>query len=100
MFLLMNFTDALSRSSVHGNKISDDTPIELTVHAKAQWKLNKPSFIKELQPPLQLNNMLIALNSASDSHSTGKAVPVKDENIDERWLSQVEITTHHGPHRR
>lgn len=92
------FADSLQRASVHG-KISDDTPIELSVHAKAQWKLMKPSFIKELQPPLQPNNMLVVMNSVSDAHLSGKNAP-KDDNSDERWLSQVEITTHHGPHRR
>jgi len=92
--------DAVSRSSVHG-KISDDTAIELLVHAKVQWRMIKPSFAKELQPPLQPNNILISICSGADLRvGCKKSSFESDENVDERWLSQVEITTHHGPHRR
>lgn len=47
----------------------------------------------DIQPPLSPSNMLIKSRSSNNSST------VQDE-CDERWLSQVEIVTHAGPHRR
>nr|CAD7263741.1 unnamed protein product [Timema shepardi] len=80
-------------SGVAKEKICDDTSIELEVHAKAQWLLLRQS--TELPPPLPASNPLMALPD--------RLLPVTDtrqHSCDERWLSQVEIVTHAGPHRR
>jgi hypothetical protein len=98
----------------------------LSVHATAQWNFTKPSFTKDLQPPLQPNNAVLVSNSMNtnenghcnnsynngttttttdmhmnsyDTHCGNVAADMDDGN-DERWLSQVEISTHSGPHRR
>jgi hypothetical protein len=111
-------------------KVSDDTPIELSVHARAQWNFLRPSFMRELQPPLGPNNLILLNGSANpsrppplkssnngscgggpNSHPTPGDLHHKsndshgvnnenDESPDESWLSQVEISTHSGPHRR
>uniref|UniRef100_A0AAG5DQU3 BCAS3 domain-containing protein n=1 Tax=Anopheles atroparvus TaxID=41427 RepID=A0AAG5DQU3_ANOAO len=108
-------------------KICDDTPIELEVEAKAQWCLQRQENASagDIQPPLSLDNWLIKdrfleegsggvkldygeyhyKSSARELDkqqqqqlpSLGSAVSV---DHDERWLSQVEIITHAGPHRR
>nr|CAD7448989.1 unnamed protein product [Timema bartmani] len=80
-------------SGVAKEKVCDDTSIELEVHAKAQWLLLRQS--TELPPPLPASNPLMALPD--------RLLPVTDtrqDSCDERWLSQVEIVTHAGPHRR
>lgn len=98
------------------DKISDDASIKLSVHAKAQWNFTKPSFTKELQPPLQPNNLILLPSCylvPGDLHLNCNSDPTKnnasfigdgggsgEDNMDERWLSQVEICTHSGPHRR
>ncbi|ODM93590.1 Breast carcinoma-amplified sequence 3, partial [Orchesella cincta] len=94
-------------SGVTRDKISDDASIKLSVHAKAQWNFTKPSFTKELQPPLQPNNLMLLPTCyliPGDLHlncNDSKVVTFDGEdNMDERWLSQVEICTHSGPHRR
>lgn len=47
----------------------------------------------DIQPPLSTSNLL--LKSKNSNHHAG----TQDE-CEERWLSQVEIVTHAGPHRR
>ncbi|XP_014256205.1 titin homolog isoform X2 [Cimex lectularius] len=74
------------------DKISYDTSIELEVEANAEWALLKPPYSSNVQPPLMPNNPLLV-----------NKLPPKIENMssnDDRWLSQVEIVTHTGPHRR
>ncbi|KAK3927519.1 Breast carcinoma-amplified sequence 3 [Frankliniella fusca] len=77
-------------------KVCDDTKIELYVEAKAQWPLQRSSHSSEVLPPLPSSNILLCgpeLRMPScESESNGQ--------IEERWLSQVEIVTHAGPHRR
>ncbi|XP_035895428.1 uncharacterized protein LOC118504694 isoform X2 [Anopheles stephensi] len=104
-------------------KICDDTPIELEVEAKAQWCLQRQenSSTGDIQPPLSLDNWLIKDRFIEDSvvggrtdgtgslqdydrsqqhpHHRGSAGNVSLDH-DDRWLSQVEIITHAGPHRR
>ncbi|KAK7865422.1 hypothetical protein R5R35_012788 [Gryllus longicercus] len=76
-------------------KVCDDTAIELDVKAKAQWVLLRPPHSSELQPPLPASNPLMVLPDHLPPASESRP-----EDIDERWLSQVEIVTHAGPHRR
>lgn len=77
------------------SKQNDDSPIELHVEAKAQWSLLRKDISIEIQPPLPSDNCLLrnrmeTLETATDDTS----------DADERWLSQVEIVTSSGPHRR
>jgi len=92
-------------------KVSDDMPIELAVHARAQWNFPKPKFTKDLQPPLNPSSIILlpgdvgthGMSEANEMHlNSNDSQPTAEveENGDEHWLSQVEITTHSGPHRR
>uniref|UniRef100_A0A182NGI0 BCAS3 domain-containing protein n=1 Tax=Anopheles dirus TaxID=7168 RepID=A0A182NGI0_9DIPT len=102
-------------------KICDDTPIELEVEAKAQWCLQRQenSAVNDIQPPLSLDNWLIkdrfleeGVSSGGSETGTmldydrlqhtqhrGSTGSISGDH-DDRWLSQVEIITHAGPHRR
>uniref|UniRef100_A0A182T3E6 BCAS3 domain-containing protein n=1 Tax=Anopheles maculatus TaxID=74869 RepID=A0A182T3E6_9DIPT len=104
-------------------KICDDTPIELEVEAKAQWCLQRQENAStgDIQPPLSLDNWLIKDRFIEDGvvggrtdgagsvpdyerlqqhpHHRGSAGSLSVDH-DDRWLSQVEIITHAGPHRR
>ncbi|CAG7729057.1 unnamed protein product [Allacma fusca] len=97
-----------SQSGTPKDKVSDDAQVELSVHAVAQWNFTRPSFAKDLQPPLGVNNLGIFSNTLSNNvkyncensyDGENECIP-EEEHMDERWLSQVEITTHSGPHRR
>ncbi|CAG7729056.1 unnamed protein product [Allacma fusca] len=94
-----------SQSGIPKEKVTEDTQIELRVHATAQWNFTRPSFVKELHPPLQPSNPVLVSHSYTNGHYKKNSAYDNcgidpDENLDERWLSQVEITTHSGPHRR
>lgn len=86
-------------------KVCDDTPIELFVEAKAQWSLlrNEAKF-NEIQPPLPPDNLLLLdrLRTSKVLYGDEKGDNGNscDGGHDDRWLSQVEIITHAGPHRR
>uniref|UniRef100_U5ES95 Putative breast carcinoma amplified sequence n=1 Tax=Corethrella appendiculata TaxID=1370023 RepID=U5ES95_9DIPT len=99
-------------STIPKEKICDDTPIELEVEAKAQWCLQRKetqNFI-DIQPPLSNDNWLIkdrSFDISSDLHDSYHSGVSSDHrgstssiDHDDRWLSQVEIITHAGPHRR
>lgn len=78
------------------SKQNDDSPIELYVEAKAQWNLLRKDTSIEIQPPLQSDNWL--LKNRLEMKDNAIESDVSDH--DERWLSQVEIITSSGPHRR
>lgn len=78
-------------SNVPREKVCDDTALELDVEAKAQWDLLRPPHTMELQLPLSPTNPLMPPLAPPEGL-------ILDE--DEHWLSQVEIITHAGPHRR
>ncbi|XP_053678611.1 uncharacterized protein LOC128728987 [Anopheles nili] len=108
-------------------KICDDTPIELEVEAKAQWCLQRQenASSNDIQPPLSLDNWLIkdrfleegvgggggagdggstldygsGYDRLQHPHNRGSTGSITMDH-DDRWLSQVEIITHAGPHRR
>lgn len=79
-------------------KVCDDTPVELEVKPKAQWLLLRPPVSSELVPPLPSGNPLLTLPARLANNCCD--TPVWSDNTDEHWLSQVEIVTHAGPHRR
>jgi len=56
----------------------------------------------DLQPPLSTDNWLIKDRIYDDSltMSSDDLSQRAENDRDDRWLSQVEIVTHAGPHRR
>ncbi|KAL1122971.1 hypothetical protein AAG570_003295 [Ranatra chinensis] len=90
----------------HGNLIQYDLDArcitELGVEAKAEWVLLKPPLGggSLLQPPLSPTNPLLLgvdkMAAEANQHPTSSSARMTDD----RWLSQVEIITHTGPHRR
>jgi breast carcinoma-amplified sequence 3 len=91
--------------------------LQLEVVAKAQWHLQRNDYqTNEIQPPLLPDNWLIknrlmdSMTMESSGSSTGQYESEKQHHSldsttqhherDDRWLAQVEIVTHAGPHRR
>ncbi|XP_039612668.1 breast carcinoma-amplified sequence 3 isoform X2 [Polypterus senegalus] len=101
-------------------KISDDTPLELVSCPRASWSLARTPQWNELQPPFNTNHPLLLASDAVQYYQyllagmqpPGSPGPMtRHESYDslasdhsgqedEGWLSQVEIVTHTGPHRR
>ncbi|RVE64468.1 hypothetical protein OJAV_G00126170 [Oryzias javanicus] len=101
------------------SKISDDTPLELSTSPRACWTLARTPQWNELQPPFNTSHPLVlasdlvqyyqCLLAAMPSGSPGPIMRHESSDSlasdhgtqeDEEWLSQVEIVTHTGPHRR
>lgn len=80
--------------SMPKERICDDTPIELHVSAKAQWILQRQPNGIDIQLPLTLDNLNLVTHEISPFKHN------KPNHNDDQWLSQVEIVTHAGPHRR
>ncbi|XP_022102126.1 breast carcinoma-amplified sequence 3 homolog isoform X2 [Acanthaster planci] len=100
-----------------GRKIEDNA-LELSVTEHAHWSLQRGMNWSERRPPLSGFNHLLITNDAkhtiantagsmltsvprsesSDSIRSAHSSP--DSDFDEPWLSQVEMVTHAGPHRR
>lgn len=107
-------------TNIPKEKVCDDTPIELEVEAKAQWTLQRQETSAtggDIQPPLPQDNWLIKdrfleelagdVGSDYGSFDHHRGIAGADHrgstssiDHDDRWLSQVEIITHAGPHRR
>ncbi|KAM6465023.1 BCAS3 microtubule associated cell migration factor isoform 5-T5 [Liasis olivaceus] len=101
-------------------KISDDTPLEMVTCPRASWTLVRTPQWNELQPPFNLNHPLLLAADSVQCYQYlllglvpfGSPGPItRHESYDslasdhsgqedEGWLSQVEIVTHTGPHRR
>ncbi|XP_047689353.1 BCAS3 microtubule associated cell migration factor [Prionailurus viverrinus] len=101
-------------------KISDDTPLEVMTSPRASWTLVRTPQWNELQPPFNANHPLLLAADAVQYYQfllAGLVPPGSPGSItrhgsydslasdhsgqeDEEWLSQVEIVTHTGPHRR
>ncbi|KAK8749543.1 hypothetical protein OTU49_015420 [Cherax quadricarinatus] len=82
------------------DKVTEDSPIELEVHASAQWALVRESTSVELRPPLDMKSPLLAPLSPTRPRSLSPAHSFDHDDPEERWMAQVEIHTHAGPHRR
>ncbi|KAK0179565.1 hypothetical protein PV327_005306 [Microctonus hyperodae] len=80
-------------SGVPKEKVCDNTMIELEVEAKGQWPLLRTPNSIEILPPLLPSSPLLNFSQfrGSQRHL---------DSAEDRWLSQVEIVTHAGPHRR
>ncbi|XP_011702373.1 PREDICTED: uncharacterized protein LOC105458606 [Wasmannia auropunctata] len=85
--------DPKPAAGVPKEKVCDDTTIELEVEAKGQWPLCRSPNSSDLIPPLSLSNPLLSVSFAPKNNQ-------EFDTIEDRWLSQVEIVTHAGPHRR
>ncbi|XP_033627026.1 breast carcinoma-amplified sequence 3-like [Asterias rubens] len=101
-----------------GNKKTEEIWLKLGVTQHAQWNVQRGMNWAEHRPPLGGFNHLLLTNEAhhcaadssgyllnsvprsesSDSLRSGHSSP--DSDFDEPWLSQVEMVTHAGPHRR
>ncbi|KAI4896644.1 hypothetical protein NFI96_029902, partial [Prochilodus magdalenae] len=101
-------------------KIGDDTPLELNTCPRASWNLARTPQWNELQPPFNSNHPLVLASDLVQYYQyllaglmpPGSPGPItRHESYDslasdhsgqedEEWLSQVEIVTHTGPHRR
>lgn len=101
-------------------KISDDTPLEMATSPRASWSLVRTPQWNELQPPFNVNHPLLMAADVVQYYQyllSGLVPPgspgpmTRHESYDslssdhsgqedEEWLSQVEIVTHTGPHRR
>lgn len=94
--VLLEYTlEALPETHGKSDNICESSPIKLQVEAFGQWNLSPPKPTNDLQPPLSLGNPLMDSiqfnNERSLRHASGN---------EDKWLSQVEIVTHVGPHRR
>ncbi|XP_008191608.1 breast carcinoma-amplified sequence 3 homolog isoform X1 [Tribolium castaneum] len=81
-------------SSLPKERVCNDTPIELKVCAKAQWSLHRRLHTADVPLPLSEDNLNFIAQSVPLYKKT------KPDHNDDHWLSQVEIVTHLGPHRR
>ncbi|XP_075445745.1 BCAS3 microtubule associated cell migration factor isoform X2 [Ascaphus truei] len=101
-------------------KISDDTPLEMWTSPRASWTLVRTPQWNELQPPFNANHPLVQAADVvkhyqcllADLVPPGSPGSIRRHGSfdslasqhscqeDEEWLSQVEIVTHTGPHRR
>ncbi|XP_044579572.1 uncharacterized protein LOC123261814 isoform X1 [Cotesia glomerata] len=80
-------------TGVPKEKVCDDTTIELEVEAKGQWPLLRMPNSFEILPPLSSMSPLFCYSGSPRSVQSL-------DSAEDRWLSQVEIVTHAGPHRR
>ncbi|XP_043259417.1 uncharacterized protein LOC122401394 [Colletes gigas] len=80
-------------SGVPKEKVCDDTMLELEVEAKGQWPLLRCPNSFEILSPLPTSSPLLSVVTI---HKDMQDV----DSAEDRWLSQVEIVTHAGPHRR
>ncbi|XP_069613319.1 BCAS3 microtubule associated cell migration factor isoform X1 [Ranitomeya imitator] len=101
-------------------KISDDTPLEMWTSPRASWTLVRTPQWNELQQPFNANHPLLLASDVVQYYQyllsglvpPGSPGPLTRHGSydslasdhsgqdDEEWLSQVEIVTHTGPHRR
>ncbi|KAJ8931403.1 hypothetical protein NQ314_015675, partial [Rhamnusium bicolor] len=86
--------DPHQSSNVPKERVCSDTPIELTVCARAQWLVQRQPGSLDLPLPMPQEYL----------NYFAQDVPLyrkhKPDHNDDHWLSQVEIVTHAGPHRR
>ncbi|KAL2712671.1 flocculation protein FLO11-like [Vespula squamosa] len=80
-------------TGVPKEKVCDDTMIELEVEAKGQWPLLRSPNSVEIVPPLASSSSLFSVSTVPNN-----VQPL--DTSEDGWLSQVEIVTHAGPHRR
>lgn len=72
----------------------------MDVEPKAQWILLRKDVSPEIQPPLQPESWLLRDRLIDSIIPDSNPVSSGESERDDRWLAQVEIITHAGPHRR
>lgn len=91
------------------DKVCDDTSIELDTEPRAQWILSRKDASPEVKPPLAPESWLLKDRLATDASANELDTSGSDAlsaanhsgvSNGTDWLSQVEIITHAGPHRR
>ncbi|XP_065577619.1 BCAS3 microtubule associated cell migration factor-like [Artemia franciscana] len=94
-------------ATVPRDKVSEESPIDLDYHPISQWNLLRNSSWSDLPLPLSSTCLLILspVKRPGDPNNLlvstwDKGEEDMDSNLTESWLSQVEITTYAGPHRR
>ncbi|KAL3858527.1 hypothetical protein ACJMK2_013112 [Sinanodonta woodiana] len=108
------------RPKATNEKVPEDCALELLVAGRMQWNLCRLRNSPEVRPPLPRNNPLIlardaivtqrrtkiidgtepGLVSRQDSKDSLASDHSGKEDSEDQWVSQVEINTHAGPHRR
>lgn len=107
---MINVSTFLS-AAIPKDRICDDTAIELDVEPRAQWNLQRRDGSVEIEAPLPAENWLLkdrladsmrvmAINADNAESGESDAAAGGGAGGDDQWLSQVEIITHAGPHRR
>lgn len=96
------------RPGIAKDKICDDTNIELEVEPRAQWILGRRENSIEIRAPLapeswllkdRVTEMSINTENTMGNNSPDTSISAAASSGGD-WLSQVEIITHAGPHRR
>ncbi|KAG1669947.1 Breast carcinoma-amplified sequence 3 [Nymphon striatum] len=101
------------------NKGNDESPIDLEVQPRVRWPLCRDPTSSEVKPPLSSISPLLSrkvcnqkteinpthvwesLNLSLIRFISGSSAPATEgKNKDDGWLSQIEIITYSGPHRR
>lgn len=88
-----------------GQRITDENPVELHVVPTVEWPLTQSKSEQETGFPLDPNNVLLqasAIKLRLTKFSKNKGTNEKCQKSVNRdlWISQVEIVTYSGPHRR
>ena len=88
-------------AALNKDRICESSPIELVVSPYGQWNLTPPKDVVDLHPPLLAENpLMMSLDQLlGRGHRLGRDCP-PSPSFEDKWLSQVEIVTHVGPHRR
>lgn len=95
--------------AISKDRVCDDTAIELDVEPRAQWNLQRRDGSTEIEAPLAAENWLLKDRLADSADENAASLNAFDRDVtpetgdavpDDQWLSQVEIITHAGPHRR
>ncbi|XP_046356113.1 BCAS3 microtubule associated cell migration factor-like [Haliotis rufescens] len=107
------------RARPGGDRVADDSPLDLGVAGRLQWLLQRTKTSTEVKPQQPSNPLVVASEAVVSQQPTlfpdmSEMDPVSrhdsrdslssdhsiKDDLDEQWLSQVEIITHVGPHRR
>lgn len=96
---VFSFNACYFQLSAGTNKTLDENAtIVLEVEAKAQWRVLRKDSSVEILPPLPLENPLLKVNERDPK--IDESEPISPMDLENRWLSQVEIVTSSGPNRR
>lgn len=101
------------------DKLSEESPLEMTESPRAQWSLGRSSNSAEVKLPLPSNSpLLVASDSVAhfrtnvargitqgshellSSYNSGSSSTDVSGGSNDQWVSQVEMITHAAPHRR